>query len=137
VNDSLGHAAGDSVLRDIALRLSGTLRQSDTVSRYSGDEFVIVLSEIESGDHAAVVAKKLIRAVAGPHRVGTRDVTITASIGMALYPDHGQDAETLIANADAAMYGAKREGRGHERLFDRVPKHTEALGRWETEGGSS
>ena len=137
VNDALGHAAGDGVLQDIAKRLTESLRQSDTVSRYSGDEFVIVLSEIESGGHAAVVAKKLLKAIAGPHRIGAQDVMVTASIGMAIYPDHGQDAETLIANADAAMYGAKREGRGHERLFGRVSKHTGALGRWETEGGAA
>lgn len=135
VNDSLGHAAGDVLLRAIAAELAGSLRQSDTVSRYSGDEFVIVLSEIESGDHATVVAKKLLRAVAGPHRVGARDVMVTASIGIALYPVHGQDAETLVANADAAMYGAKRGGHGHERLFDGVPANN-TLGRWETEGGA-
>jgi diguanylate cyclase (GGDEF)-like protein/PAS domain S-box-containing protein len=135
VNDSLGHAAGDILLRAIAAELAGSLRRSDTVSRYSGDEFVIVLSEIDSGGHAALVAKKLLQAVGGPHRIGARDVRVTASVGIALYPVHGQDAGTLIANADAAMYGAKRGGHGHERLFDGVPTNR-ALGRWETEGGA-
>lgn len=136
VNDSLGHAAGDLVLQSIAAQLGGLLRQSDTVSRYSGDEFVVVLSEIANAEDAAVVAKKLLQAVAGPHRINSQEVTVTASIGMAVYPDHGQDAATLIANADAAMYGAKREGHGHDRLFDRVPKDAKAVGRWETEGGA-
>jgi len=122
VNDALGHAAGDGVLQEIAKQLSKTLRESDTISRYSGDEFVIVLSEIANGDHAAIVAKKLLKVIAGPHRIGTQDVRVTASIGMALYPDHGQNAETLIANADAAMYGAKREGHGQERLFGHESK---------------
>jgi diguanylate cyclase (GGDEF)-like protein/PAS domain S-box-containing protein len=132
VNDSLGHAAGDILLRAVAAALGASLRQSDTVSRYSGDEFVVVLAEIEGGADAAVVAKKLLRAVAGPHRIGTREVTVTASIGMALYPGHGLDAQTLVENADTAMYGAKREGQGHDRLFD----SGEPLDGWETDGGA-
>ncbi len=118
VNDSLGHAAGDLLLRAIAARLGESLRQSDTVSRYSGDEFVIVLSEVERARDVAVVAKKLLLAAAGPHRIDSQEVTATASIGIALYPDHGDDASTLIVNADTAMYGAKRSGPGHEQLFD-------------------
>ena len=119
VNDSLGHAAGDRVLQAIAAQLGGLLRQSDTVSRYSGDEFVIVLSEIEKAADAAMVAKKLLRAAAGPFTIDGRTVVVTASIGIALFPDHGQDAGTLIANADAAMYGAKREGQGQDGLVAR------------------
>jgi diguanylate cyclase (GGDEF)-like protein/PAS domain S-box-containing protein len=118
VNDSLGHAAADEVLRSIAVRLTGALRQSDTVSRISGDEFVILLSEITYVEDAARVAKKLLEAVAGPHQVESQDVRVTASLGVSLYPDHGQDADTLITNADAAMYHAKRAGPGHYRLFD-------------------
>lgn len=117
VNDSLGHAAGDAILRSIAARLGAALRRSDTVSRYSGDEFVIVLAEIEQGDDAALVAKKLVRAASGPHRIDSRNVTVTASVGIALYPDDGRDAETLIKHADAAMYDAKRTGLGSFRLF--------------------
>jgi diguanylate cyclase (GGDEF)-like protein/PAS domain S-box-containing protein len=119
VNDSLGHAAGDAILRSIATRLGAAIRKSDTVSRYSGDEFVIVLPELEQGDDAAVVARKLVRAASGPHRVDSRNITVTASVGIALYPDDGCDAETLIKHADAAMYDAKRSGLGSFRLFTR------------------
>ncbi len=118
VNDSLGHAAADEVLQSIAFRLTGALRQSDTVSRISGDEFVIVLSEIERVEDAAFVANKLLQAIAAPHHVESQDVRVTASLGVSLYPDHGQDADTLITNADAAMYHAKRAGAGHYKLFD-------------------
>ena len=112
VNDSLGHAAGDGLLRSIATRLSGALRQSDTVCRYSGDEFVIVLSELERADDAAGVAAKLLAAVAVPHGTDAGEITVTASLGIALYPTHGETVDTLIAHADAAMYDAKRAGSG-------------------------
>jgi diguanylate cyclase (GGDEF)-like protein len=118
VNDTLGHAAADEVLRSIAVRLTDALRQSDTVSRISGDEFVILLPEITHVEDAALVAKKLLQAAVGPHRVESQDVRVTASLGVSLYPDHGQDADTLITNADAAMYHAKRAGLGQFRVFD-------------------
>jgi diguanylate cyclase (GGDEF)-like protein len=117
VNDSLGHAAGDTLLRSIARRLRGAIRRSDTVSRYSGDEFVIVLPEITHSDDAALVARKLVQAASGPHRIDSRNVTVTASVGIALHPEDGRDAETLIKHADAAMYDAKRTGLGSFRLF--------------------
>jgi len=118
VNDTLGHAAADEVLRSIAARLTDALRQSDTVSRLGGDEFVILLPEIAHVEDAALVAMKLLRAAVGPHRVESQDVRVTASLGVSLYPDHGQDADTLITNADAAMYHAKRAGLGQFRVFD-------------------
>jgi len=118
VNDLLGHAAADEVLRSIAARLTGALRQSDTVSRISGDEFVILLPEIAHVEDGALVATKLLKAVVGPHHVESQDVRVTVSLGVSLYPDHGQDADTLITNADAAMYHAKRAGLGQYRLFD-------------------
>jgi len=118
INDALGHAAGDQLLRSIASRLSGALRASDTVCRFGGDEFVIVLSEIEHADHASAVAAKLRDAAAGPHRIDGRDVAVTVSVGAAIFPDHGRDADTLIAHADAAMYEAKHAGLGHLRLFE-------------------
>jgi diguanylate cyclase (GGDEF)-like protein/PAS domain S-box-containing protein len=116
VNDALGHASADQVLRSIAMRLSGTLRRSDTVSRYGGDEFVIVLSELERTGDAELVARKLLTAIDGVHRVDETDVHVTASVGVSLYPDHGGDAGTLIASADAAMYHAKRAGPGSYRV---------------------
>jgi diguanylate cyclase (GGDEF)-like protein/PAS domain S-box-containing protein len=121
VNDSLGHAAGDRLLQTVGAALAGALRRSDTVSRYGGDEFVIVLSEMEGADDAAAVVKKLHRAVSGPFQIDGQQVVVTASIGIARYPDHGQDADTLIRYADAAMYRAKRAGRGHDRLVNGRP----------------
>lgn len=117
VNDSLGHAAGDALLQSIASNLTGALRKADTVSRYSGDEFVIVLPEIEHRNDAELVAIKLVQAASGPHHIDSRNVTVTASVGIALYPDDGQNAETLIRHADAAMYEAKRTGPGGFRVF--------------------
>lgn len=118
VNDSLGHVVADRVLQSIAARLQESLRQSDTVSRYGGDEFVIALLEIEHANDAALVARKLLRAVALPSCIDSQEIHLTASLGVSLYPDHGDDAETLIAKADAAMYAAKRFGPGKYRLWD-------------------
>ena len=115
-NDALGHPAADDVLRSIAARLIGALRHSDTVSRYGGDEFVIVLSEIDGADAAGLVARKLLLAVAGTHGIDSNGPPFTASVGVSLYPDHGEDAATLITRADAAMYEAKRAGAGSYRL---------------------
>ena len=116
VNDSLGHASGDGLLRSIATRLCGALRQSDTVCRYGGDEFVIVLSELERADDAAGVAAKLLEALAVPHRTDAGELTVTASLGIALYPADGETVDTLIVHADAAMYDAKRAGSGQYRF---------------------
>jgi diguanylate cyclase (GGDEF)-like protein/PAS domain S-box-containing protein len=112
VNDSWGHSVGDRVLSGIAARIAAALRQSDSVGRVGGDEFVIVLSEIAHAADAALVAHKLLQAIAAPHRVGGRDVTVTASLGLALYPDDGLTAADLVDCADAAMYAAKRNGCG-------------------------
>jgi diguanylate cyclase (GGDEF)-like protein/PAS domain S-box-containing protein len=136
VNDLLGHAAADDVLRSIAIRLTGALRQSDTVSRVGGDEFVILLSELAHVEDAALVATKLLQAVVGPHHVESQEVRVTASLGVSLYPDHGQDADTLITNADAAMYHAKRAGLGQYRLFD-VGMQARAVERQSLESGLS
>jgi diguanylate cyclase (GGDEF)-like protein/PAS domain S-box-containing protein len=122
VNDSLGHMVGDQLLRSIAARLTGALRPSDTVSRVGGDEFVVVLSEIERSSDVAVVAAKILRAIAGPHRVGSLDISVTASVGVAVYPDHGDAAAILIARADTAMYCAKRAGAGTYRVFELVTR---------------
>jgi diguanylate cyclase (GGDEF)-like protein/PAS domain S-box-containing protein len=118
VNDLHGHGAGDRVLSGVASRIRATLRQSDSVGRVGGDEFVIVLSEIAHAGDAAFVADKLLQAIAAPYKVAGRDVSVTASLGLALYPDDGVTAEDLVANADAAMYAAKRNGRGECRFFE-------------------
>jgi diguanylate cyclase (GGDEF)-like protein len=112
--------------------LQAALRRSDTVSRYSGDEFVVVLPEIAHRDDAALVAMKLVRAAFGPHRIDSRNLTVTTSVGIALYPDDGRDGQTLITHADAAMYDARRTGGGRFRLFApdrRAEPDTAARGR--------
>jgi len=121
INDSLGHAAGDSILRSVATRLTAALRLSDTVSRRSGDEFVIVLPEVERAEDAGAVAGKLLVAASAPYWVGAHEVGLTASIGVAVYPDHGENADALITNADAAMYRAKRSGPGHYEVVSPPP----------------
>ena len=117
INDSYGHSVGDHIIAGVASRINAVLRQSDSVGRVGGDEFVIVLSEIAHSGDTALVAQKLLQAIAAPHRVGGRDVTVTASLGLALYPDDGLTAEDLVASADMAMYAAKRNGRGACRFF--------------------
>lgn len=107
VNDSLGHAAGDEALKCIARRLSEGVRESDTVSRHGGDEFVVLLSEVACGEDAAFSADKLLAAIAMPQRIAGRDLRVTASVGIAVYPVDGMDAATLLRNADLALLGAR------------------------------
>nr|WP_246312472.1 diguanylate cyclase [Aquabacterium terrae] len=110
INDTLGHAVGDQVLRLAATRLASTVRAVDTVSRHGGDEFVILLAEVTQACDAIATADKLCAALGAPSRVGDQVIRLTASIGISLYPDDGDDADTLIERADAAMYRAKRLG---------------------------
>ena len=117
INDSLGHPTGDKLLQSVAKRLVGCVRSSDTVSRQGGDEFVVLLSEVELSEGAAVTAKKILQAVAAPHSVGQHDLHVTASIGVSVYPDDGLDTDTLIKNADTAMYQAKENGRQSFQFF--------------------
>lgn len=118
VNDSLGHGAGDQLLQSIAGRLRASVRQSDTVSRYGGDEFVVVLADGAGLAHIGGIATNLVNVCGSPHQLGGDAVTVSVSLGVALYPRDGRDAASLIANADAAMYGAKQRGPGRYRLFD-------------------
>ncbi|HXE36898.1 MAG TPA: EAL domain-containing protein [Azonexus sp.] len=118
INDSLGHAIGDHLLQSAALRLQACLpRHSDTVSRQGGDEFVVLLAEVYSAKDAAATAEKLVKAMAEPHLVAGHRLHVTLSIGISLYPDDGKDAETVIRNADTAMYRAKKSGRNNYRMF--------------------
>ena len=117
INDSLGHPIGDKLLQSIAKRLVDCVRASDTVSRQGGDEFVVLLSQAEHPEDAAAIASRLLRAVAEVHSIDQLDLHITTSIGVSVYPDDGQDAETLIKNADTAMYQAKENGRQSFQFF--------------------
>jgi diguanylate cyclase (GGDEF)-like protein/PAS domain S-box-containing protein len=117
VNDTHGHAVGDEMLKEVARRLEEQLREGDTICRLGGDEFVIVLPEVKRSSDAAHVAQKIIDAVAQPVAVDARDLHITCSVGISVAPDDGRDAETLIRNADAAMYHAKEIGRANYQFF--------------------
>ena len=111
VNDSLGHPAGDQLLRQCATRLLGALRAADLVRRQGGDEFAVLLPDLVNAEDAARIAAKLLDSVRQPFAVGTRELRITCSIGISLYPEGGADFDTLLRNADAAMYAAKSGGR--------------------------
>ena len=133
VNDSLGHGAGDELLKEIARRLQATVRSGDTVARIVGDEFAIVLADLARPEDAAVVAQKLIEALLAPVDVRGHEVFVTASIGIALFPSDGNDAEALLAAADAAMYRAKQAGRNSFQFYtpeiNRRTKARAVLGR--------
>jgi len=119
VNDSLGHAVGDTLLQSVARRLVSCVRTSDTVSRQGGDEFVVLLAEIDSAAHAASVAEKISAALVVPHDVAHHQLHVTVTTGISVYPDDGPDAETLIKCADTAMYHAKERGRHNYQFFER------------------
>jgi len=111
VNDTLGHEAGDELLRDTALRLQESVREIDTVARMGGDEFTIILSDIKSSEDAAFVAEKILKAVSRPYKSVGPDHRVSTSIGIALYPDDTTEADQLVTAADNAMYQAKNSGK--------------------------
>jgi diguanylate cyclase (GGDEF)-like protein len=117
INDAYGHAAGDQLLRSVSRRLQACVRLSDTVCRQGGDEFVLLLPDIQVEADAIRAARKALAAMIPPHRVSGHRIRATLSIGISLSPDHGRDAEALLRNADAAMYQAKHEGRNTFRVF--------------------
>jgi len=117
VNDTLGHEAGDALLKEAARRFTTVTRRSDTVARLGGDEFALVLPDLRKADAARVVAEKLLAALAPPFAVAGEQLHVTASIGIAVAPADGADADELIRNADAAMYRAKDDGGNAFRFF--------------------
>ena len=117
INDTLGHAVGDQVLRSVARRLTTCVRESDTVSRHGGDEFLILLSEVDQPEDAGLIAEKIVSSIGEGHHVADHELTLTASVGIALYPEDGQDAQSLIMRADAAMYHAKHSGRNRVGFY--------------------
>jgi diguanylate cyclase (GGDEF)-like protein/PAS domain S-box-containing protein len=133
VNDSLGHLIGDKLLSSIAQRLVDSVRNSDTISRQGGDEFVILLSSVAHAADAAFSAQKLLTVAGMPHRVEEHDLQVTISVGISIYPDDGTDAETLVRNADIAMLNAKDNGRNNYQFF-RPAMNEHALERQSIEG---
>jgi diguanylate cyclase (GGDEF)-like protein/PAS domain S-box-containing protein len=120
INDSLGHTIGDQLLQAVASRVQACVRDSDTVARLGGDEFTVLLPRLHESDDAAPVAMKIIEAVRYPFHIEGREFFTTTSIGISLFPEDGVDAETLIKNADTAMYQAKEVGRDNYQLFNAV-----------------
>lgn len=119
INDSLGHPVGDDLLRGVAQRLRETLREQDTVARLGGDEFVVLIEDMDDDTHdVAAVAGKLVETLSQPFTVRTYTLNIGTTIGVSLYPDHGEDVTTLIKHADLALYQAKEQGRGCYRIFE-------------------
>ena len=123
INDTYGHAVGDEVLQLVARRLESVLRASDTVSRHGGDEFLMLVGEISQASDAAVIGAKVLAVLTAPSRVGDRLLRLSASLGIATYPDDGEDAATLISRADAAMYRSKRRRSGGFEFHRDEPPH--------------
>ncbi|HEY0721552.1 MAG TPA: EAL domain-containing protein, partial [Gammaproteobacteria bacterium] len=117
INDTFGHHIGDELLKSVSGRLAKILRQSDTVSRFGGDEFVLLISDTDTPDHIANVASKIIEQFATPAIIEGHELVVSPSIGISLFPDHGSDGVTLMKNADAAMYSAKESGRNNFKFY--------------------
>ena len=117
INDSLGHLAGDAMLKEVARRLAAALRQADTLARMGGDEFVLILNEITNPEDLETIAAKVLSHIAQPMKLSGLELHASASIGISIYPSDGGNAETLLQHADAAMYQAKKSGRNTYRLF--------------------
>ena len=117
INDTLGHEAGDCVLREVANRLTGIVRESDTVARLGGDEFVVLVEQLSDNPSLGGLAQKLIKAVAAPIVLDGREYHLTASVGISAYPADGSDGATLLKNADVAMYRAKEQGKNNFQFY--------------------
>lgn len=117
INDSLGHQMGDQLLKQVARRLAGCVRAADTVSRQGGDEFVLLLQDLDEPDDVAAVARKVLEVIAEPFSIDGMNLSVTPSIGIAVYPEDGTEFPVLLKNADAAMYHAKAVGRNNYQFF--------------------
>lgn len=127
VNDTLGHSAGDEVLQEVARRLKGLFRASDTICRTGGDEFLVVVHSVSDPTDAARAAEKVLDALAPAMEFWENGVSVTSSIGIAIYPRDGEDMDTLMRNADVAMYRAKQQGRNTYRFFSPVDASSDAV----------
>jgi diguanylate cyclase (GGDEF)-like protein/PAS domain S-box-containing protein len=123
INDTLGHAAGDALLTEIANRLRQCVRESDVVARVGGDEFIILLREVSDANQVTTVARKILSIVVKPLTIHGQECRVTASIGISLFPSDAQDGETLVKNADARMYAAKEDGRNAFRFHSQEIKN--------------
>jgi len=124
INDSLGHQAGDEALKIIAGRALNCLRKSDLIARIGGDEFIAVFNDIKKVEDLPVIAMKLIQSFSEPLELKRKKFSISASVGISLFPDHGSTIETLIKNADIALYQAKNSGKGCYSLYSKTPSHS-------------
>jgi diguanylate cyclase (GGDEF)-like protein/PAS domain S-box-containing protein len=120
VNDTMGHDVGDMLLKEVTNRISGCLRETDTVARMGGDEFTVILGETATPDEAAIVARKIIELISAPFNIGNNIANIGTSIGISIYPNNGEDSATLIKRADIAMYAVKQAGRNDLLYFDQA-----------------
>ncbi len=134
INDSLGHTMGDHLLKGAAERIRASVREEDTIARFGGDEFALLIHVLGRGEHAGKIARKILDALSAPFTLGTREIFITGSVGIAVYPNDGVDAETLIRNADTAMYRGKHEG-GDAYQFYTASMNSRALEMLELESG--
>ncbi len=123
INDTLGHIVGDGLLKIVAERLKACIRESDLVARMGGDEFIVILSDINTAEDAAIVGRKIIASLMEPFFIESHNVNTTASIGISIYPDDGEGEEDLLKNADIAMYNAKKQGRNTCEFYNIVMNH--------------
>lgn len=117
VNDSLGHAAGDQMLQEVARRINACVRETDTVARLGGDEFTVILTDVTRPEHIENIAAEILEELRKPFALAAGEASISCSIGITLYPGHGASSDELVRNADEAMYASKNAGRNQYRFF--------------------
>jgi two-component system, cell cycle response regulator len=137
INDNAGHDAGDSVLKSVARRLESIIREEDTLARVGGDEFMIALWHVENASDLITVTTKLIEVISLPYVINERSFTITTSAGVGIYPDHGENADSLMKSADAALYEAKRSGKNMVRFARKVTDESTVKNQMASTGDST
>jgi len=128
INDTSGHGVGDALLKQVARRLESVVREEDTVARVGGDEFMIALWHVANARDVAIVAAKVVEIISEPYLIEGRNLVVTTSVGVGVYPVHGEDAEVLMKSADTALYAAKRAGKNAFRISDRAEQSSIAAG---------